>query len=351
MAPQTRDDVAVLDEVLERFARFGPEYSGGLSNHGPMVTEALVRLGRSDAVRPWAEAYAPLLDDAPGTGRAIVPTDRARALGRPSRYSDWLATFESALSEAPWQAVLAETLPTLLPGAIAAATHGLIRTGHAARALEEADTQARRGELARALAYWASVFVVLPGVPALRGPLDLWAASCALPLLPENLRADGFITDEALGVGRLPAWEGAVGAVASPMDVDAGFTQLTRAFARWYLAEAERRPIAFVHGVTAPAAARLLLPYVPTSLHPTVFAYAWQACAALRVAIGTAVAPSGALGKTRSDVPAGELADRAVASGDAHAIKLTEACLREGRCADDPVFVAAALDVTARLRG
>lgn len=351
MVPTVADDVALLDDVLGRLARTGPEYSGGLSNHGPMAAEALVRLGRSDAVRPWAESYAAHLHDAPQAGRPLGPGDRSTALGRPRRYADWLATFEVELCESPWQEVLADTLPVLLPGAIAAATHGLIRTGHAARALEEADTPARRGELARALAYWASVFVVLPGSPALHGTLGPRAASRALPLLPEGLRTGGFITEEALGVSRLAAWDDAVGSVRPPVDVDAAFSELTSTNASWYLAEAEARPIAFVHGVTAPAAARLLLPYVPVGLHQTVFAYAWQACAALRVAIGTAVAPAGSLGEAHANVSPEELADRAVASGDAHAIKLTEACVREARRADAAVFVAAALDATARLSG
>src|SRR5689334_16921559 len=37
----------VLDEALERLAQRGPAYAGGLSNHAPMVVEALVTLGRA----------------------------------------------------------------------------------------------------------------------------------------------------------------------------------------------------------------------------------------------------------------------------------------------------------------
>ena len=45
----------VLDSVLERFATTGPEYGPGLSNHGPMASEALVVLGRPEAAEAWAE--------------------------------------------------------------------------------------------------------------------------------------------------------------------------------------------------------------------------------------------------------------------------------------------------------
>ena len=64
-----------LDEALERLGQFGPEFGGGLSNHGPMVVEALVRLGRSDAVASWVDDYvgrlegpiAPTVDDSPSS--------------------------------------------------------------------------------------------------------------------------------------------------------------------------------------------------------------------------------------------------------------------------------------------
>ena len=39
---------------------------------------------------------------------------------------------------------------------MAAGTHGIIRCGHAARALDDAVTAPRLGELADALAYWAA---------------------------------------------------------------------------------------------------------------------------------------------------------------------------------------------------
>jgi hypothetical protein len=55
----------VLDEGLSRLAATGPEYRGGLSNHGPMAAEALVRLGRADAVEPWLDGYLKRLDGPP----------------------------------------------------------------------------------------------------------------------------------------------------------------------------------------------------------------------------------------------------------------------------------------------
>ena len=61
-------DTDILDEGLHRLAGTGPEFSGGLSNHGPMAAEAMVRLGRSDAVGRWLDRYLRRLDEAPRPG-------------------------------------------------------------------------------------------------------------------------------------------------------------------------------------------------------------------------------------------------------------------------------------------
>jgi hypothetical protein len=45
----------LLDEGLSRLAVTGPEFADGLSNHGPMAAEALVRLGRASAAARASE--------------------------------------------------------------------------------------------------------------------------------------------------------------------------------------------------------------------------------------------------------------------------------------------------------
>ena len=68
----------VLDEALERLGSYGPEFGGGLSNHGPMVVEALTRLGRTDAVAGWIDGYVARLED---PDRGVRPPARARRHG------------------------------------------------------------------------------------------------------------------------------------------------------------------------------------------------------------------------------------------------------------------------------
>src|SRR5580693_3465685 len=55
----------VLDESLSRLAATGPEFRGGLSNHGPMAAEAIIRLGRPDDVESWLDSYLRQLEKPP----------------------------------------------------------------------------------------------------------------------------------------------------------------------------------------------------------------------------------------------------------------------------------------------
>ena len=93
-----------LDEALERFQRVGPEYAGGLANHGPMAAEALERLGHPALIPAWVERYAPRLPPA-ATGRVLRPEERPEQLGRFDAWPDWVATFEAELAERPWPEV------------------------------------------------------------------------------------------------------------------------------------------------------------------------------------------------------------------------------------------------------
>src|SRR5499426_2921752 len=100
-----------------------------------MAAEALFALGRPDAVLPWIERYKSRFQDHPQARNPIPPGDWQASLSHRSRVADWVAFFDRALAEAPWQAVLQAWVPRLAPGLWAAATHGPIRTGHAVRSL------------------------------------------------------------------------------------------------------------------------------------------------------------------------------------------------------------------------
>lgn len=346
-AGQAKDDGA-LDLALERFARTDAEYRGGLANHGPMAAEALVAIGRGDAVARWVEAYAPRLDPARPARDPIPTPGWEQALGRRERVADWAVFFRRALEERPWRAVLQEWTPRLAPGFVAVAMHGVIRTGHAARAVSARETRPRLHELAEGLAYWAANFTRLPESDAAAGTARPSETLRGLELLPASeRRSGGFITDRLVGLQRFEPFRDVASRVAVSGDPAAFFSDLAEAFAGVYLANATpARLITFVHAVTGPSAARLLLPYVDAAGARALMRYAWQAAAGLYVAMGDRPEPSAVEGEPAA---AATLVERAVANGDEHAIKLTEACLREDALRPRPVFRLAAADAIARL--
>jgi hypothetical protein len=340
-------DSDVLNEGLNRLAGTGPEFGGGLSNHGPMAAEALVRLGRASDVEPWLDGYIRRLDEAPRPAGRI--THWREALGKLSRVADWELYFRDQLADEPWRGVLRRWWPRLLPGVAAAATHGIIRTSHAARSLALAETPERRAELARGLAYWAASYLELPGDPRTGGHLDLAAAVNGLPVVSGE-SASGLITDGLKAAlssdSRFPA---AVSALRPPPDAVAGLGVLAATFSRIFLGYGRRRPIPLLHAVTAPVAARSVLPLLPAEMARPTYDALWQVAAALYVVYAGGAEPE-PLPTTGPPGP-GELTDHAVATGDEHAIKLTEACLRLHAGTPDPLLLHAANRASELLGG
>ncbi|WP_255305881.1 questin oxidase family protein [Streptomyces sp. Wb2n-11] len=111
-------------------------------------------------------------------------------------------------------------------------------------------------------------------------------------------------------------------------------------------------PVPLVHGVTAPAAVRILLPHLPHELHEPTLARLWQVHTAFLLAFTTDRRDEGTAA-WRSEVPdlppTDELGARAAEHGDEHVIKFTEACLREYALRPDPRYPAAAFAAQRRI--
>jgi hypothetical protein len=336
----------LLDGTYDRLSLTGPEFGGGLSNHGPMAAEALLRLGREEAIEPWVTGYLKGLEDAPTARSPITDADWREALGNIRRIADWEAYLGTQLQEARWRVVLERWWTRLLPGIAAGSTHGVIRTAHAVRALGDGETPERLAELARGLAYWAARFTVIPGRPQTAGTSSLDVALAAVPLLVGG--PSGLITTRLAALDRVDGFAEAVVALEPPVDVPAALDALTAAFAGAYLRRGHAEPIPYIHGVTAPAAVRLVLPYLPTSQWRPSYDAIWQVAAAIQAAYGDG--PQRPLPGGDADADRDRLIDRAVDTGDEHAIKFTEACLRQHRLLPDPIFLFAAGDVVERLR-
>ena len=340
-----------IEDALELLASTGPEYHGRLANHGPMAAQALVALDRPESVVAWVEKYRKRLQDHPGGTRAIVAASWRDALGEGSRVGDWIVFFRRELADKTWKNVLAEWTPRLSPGVVAAAFHGAIRTAHAVRSLEETETPARRRELAEGLGYWAATYHALPELsPSRRPPAGRLpsAAAAGIPILPPDRRVSyGNIVDRLAPLDAFPPFASVADSVDATNDSGAFLSDLTETFASVYLASVPPGSvITFLHGVTGPAAVRTLLPYVSAPERAGLLRHTWVACSSfLSSSGGRTTPPEGA-----ERVPSRpELADRALATGDEHAIKFTEACFRENALNPNSVYARAAADGVARL--
>lgn len=345
-----RTDYRMMEPALDLLAAYGPDLTNGLTSHAPMVVEALAALGRPDAVLPWLEAHRDQFLPRPG-GYDPIPQDGWRAaLGRYERVGDWSAFFARAVAEGPWRNVLARWTARLLPGLCAAAAHGVIRVGHAARSLDDADTPRRRQELADALALWAASYQVLPASPVVGPTLPAREALTRVPVVPEAARVfTGTIVSSLEALDRFPPFADVIGLLDAAPDPAATLSDVSETFARVFLANARDSlsTIVFVHAVTDVTALRSLLPVLPGDVARAGTRYAWQASAALYAAFATAPAVMGDVEPPRESPET--LVDMAVANGDDHAIKFTETCLREHALRPSPVYLAAIRHALERL--
>jgi hypothetical protein len=85
----------------------------------------------------------------PADGDAEWPT----APGEYGRLGEWVGRFERAIGNEGWSSVVRSGCRVCFLGCRLPTSTVLIRTAHAVRAVEAADTGPRRAELARALGY------------------------------------------------------------------------------------------------------------------------------------------------------------------------------------------------------
>jgi hypothetical protein len=343
----------VFDQTLEILSGCAFEYGpDGLSNHGPMAAEALCSLGREDAALSWVKNYRNRLEHRGHAHTRITDREWRSALGDLSRAVDWSDFFQAKLAEDPWQEVLNRWLDELAPGLVGAALHGVIRTGHAVRALGQRENDLRLRELAEGLAYWAASYQSLPEAGAGAGGWLPSRAVKSLEPLPEELQEEApTIVARLRPIQSYAPFKLAISLVDSSVDPVRFISDLTETFAKVYLANSTDmlRVITFVHTVTGPAAVAMMMPYLKPAVTRKALRYCWQANAALYSVFNRA---KGA--EVRIDAvleTADDLVDWAVDSGDEHAIKFTEACLRLHHVNRNPIYLAAARDAIEKLGG
>jgi Questin oxidase-like len=283
----------VLDSALDRVSALDFELPNRFVNHGPMACEALATMGFEDRIDDWVAAFESMMGPAvrPASPRWKSSFDWRDYAGDYRMLPEWMGFFGRAIDDDGWPAVVGLWVPRLMPALASALFHGVIRTAHAVRAIEAADTPSRRAELARALGSWATWYH--PG--ASPGPV---------------------VADDDPG-------RSAIAAAA--------------AGARWYTKE----PTIFnLHGVTGAMAVALLTGHIQTDVGAAAVAQLRAEHIALYGEKKTSMVET----TRRSWDPA--LAEAAAESHDAHQIKLVEACYRGFAADGDPAFLRAARIVT-----
>jgi hypothetical protein len=333
---------APLDEALETIAAYGTELKNGNSNHAPMVAEALCAMGHPETVMPWITQYRERMLPRPPVRDRIRREAWREALGQRGRFTDWSAFFGEELQEAPWREVLDRWVKHLAPGFCAAATHGVIRVGHAVRGLGESETRWRLRELADALAGWAKSYEELPtSDPIVKGRMTPQEALAKIPIVPLDRRSSGNIVSALRILTEFPDFASTIGLIDIDGEIAAILAKLTEAFARVYLANANdlATTIAFIHGVTSLTALGSIVPAISDRTARTGLRFAWQSGCALYACYASGADMVEEIELREQDTD--RLVDRAIANGDQHVIKFTEACMRRHALGPSPVYFAA----------
>ena len=337
--------------------------------HGPMAAEAMSTLGYNDMLAGSVEAYKAKrrhLPMPPEKRRidANDPQSWSAALGNADRTLDWLLLFEKELASQSWQAVLRTWVPRLIDGYGGTLTHGLIRAAYAVRSFpgDREPSHLQIDELARGLALWGSSYERVAGDPRETGTDDIAGALADVPRSTRRRTAASILKAllaktlphkhpaDAMRVPDQERFEEAVHELVPCDDIDRAISRHSAAFCRFILVHDEVFQIPLIHTVTAPVCMRNLLPYLAEDAVPPMYDRLWQVSASIVARFG---------GKHREDEAMPEvspskhssvqLAAKAVEHGDEHAIKFTEACLREDAIRPDPVYRVVAAAMLKRL--
>ena len=344
-------ELSAYDAALQSLSGTGPEFGGGLSNHGAMAVGALVSLGKPHEARPWLNAYITRLPGRPEPSKPLTRQSWRDGLGDLARYSDWSSFFQRETGQLGWQQVVREWVPRLIPGLTGAAGHGLIRTAYALEQVRQEAGELRLVELADAMAYWAGSYFKLPGIlaPLSAGKLSPLEALGQITWKHKGhpLRS-GLISARLKSLDGYSPFSGVINLVTVPSVPENLLGEIATSMAKVQLAHQDypQTLIPFLHGIIVAGAARQLVPHLGEASTILLVRYVWQFGGALYAIYGQSN-PAAQPATVSTDTDA--LIEAALKTGDEHAIISADICLREYQHSSDPALLAAAWDVLERL--
>lgn len=324
------------DEALERLHATGPEFDGWLSNHGPMVTEALTRRESDDHIHAWTDGYVQRLDEAPVGRSRIGPDAWHHDMGNAVLLGEWRDFFLAEIAEHGWSQTVATWWPRLLPGVASGATHGVIRLGHALAAVRAAQTQPRLDEVAHALGYWAARWEPIT-IPSGRGSRSAGELVEAMPAIIDQrfgIRYRLRQLGDTAGFGDCVT---SVRRPSAPEQVPEALAAVVDETVAAYPRIAHGNATMLVHAATAPNAVLRALPSLPQALWLPSFDAAWTATAA----VVAAYRPRELAPATRPLTGPQESWERAVTHGGEHVVKLADTALTSWERTANPAALEA----------
>jgi hypothetical protein len=327
VAPAPR---ASLRSLLAANRTRDPEFGNGLSNHQSMALGALAALGADEeTLAAFADRYStrlrPLRDATP-----LASADFRASIGSPAALVELIRSFETALAERGRNAVLKETLPSLVPGVCGGAFHGLIRTAYALDVEDDA-------ELAHALAYFVTVAVPLRPLPSARPDPSATARELFARAASDTQLKKGFEGTLIVDAMRSAAEQPGVDELVAALRVDADtLDDLAGAALDLYVHTLD---FTALHAVTSTHALRLVLPKLAEGDQALSLRYHFQALLVAALSIRT---PQNVPIPGTSTPDWASLATHAVRSTDDHDEKFVFTCREEARLRTPDAYRAAA---------
>ncbi len=312
---------AALHALLDANVLLPTEYRDQLTNHLPMALHALHSLGASaQRMQDFYARYTQRFSALNSTEQAAPAwLDREMTWqslrGERDSYAQLRLRFMDDLAQDGVAATLHRLLPELLPGVAAAAFHGVIRTAHAVES-------GHMGELAAALAYWASRWQPMAPATVPSALLDADAWSQCLVAQAVGWHSDGSLISTRMDQAcHSQTYLGLAGALAPAVDLKTRIAQLAAFSMRAY---ARQPNFTVLHMITGMRAMRTLLPWLPDTAQSQAILV--RASVAAYLAAHVVPKDTPAPRKVRSWA---EVIAAAIASDDDHVIKLVHACLEE----------------------
>jgi hypothetical protein len=335
MADETSTTSASIDDLIAtHHRRYGREYGGGLSDHGPMAFLAMRGLGLpEEAIREFAAFYVTKLERAEAPSTNVDAGNYPEFVGKQKHYSALLEFFSGEMQRQGRIETVNTYLPGLLSAWASAAFHPLIRLAYGLEFGVD-------GEVAAGLAYAASLGPH-PGLERraaqcmTRNPVDPMSAVLYLQLPPDVETQRGSfharysdVLEHSVFNEICPPTGGLPALAATCREV---FAASHNFFA--------------LHLVTGSHALRVCLEHLRDA-PPEADALAICGVVAAYLAVG---APEFSASAARDrDAPAFEQADFLTRTHDEHDIKLAYSCAAQARAYDDVDYLAAARGYLSR---